>query len=126
VAINTGAGFSYTSGAGWVAGWTPLVMDVNADGKADLFLYNKVTGLWFELEGNGAGQFTTVGQGAWTPGWEISPTDFNDDGRADLVLYKPGTGEWFQAWNFNTGGFTYFGAQWQAGLNVIGFAPIKW
>ena len=126
VAINTGEGFSYTSGAGWVAGWTPLVMDLNADGKADLFLYNKTNGLWFELEGNGAGQFTTVGQGAWTPGWDISPTDFNDDGRADLVLYKPGTGEWFQAWNYNTGVFTYFGAQWQAGLNVIGFAPIKW
>ena len=124
VAMNTGAGFTYTNGSGWVAGWTPLVLDLNADGKADLFLYNKVTGLWFELEGNGSGQFATVGQGAWTAGWDISPTDFNDDGRADLVLYKPGTGEWFQAWNYNNGGFTYFGALWQAGLNVIGYAPI--
>ena len=118
VAMNTGGGFSYTHEAGWVEGWAPTVADLNADGFSDLFLYNKTTGEWFELEGNGAGQFTTVGQGAWIPGWDLHPTDFNGDGRLDLLLYQAATGEWFQAWNFAAGGFTYFGGQWQAGLSI--------
>ena len=115
----TGTGFTYANGSGWMAGWTPTVADLNADGKSDLFLYSKETGLWFEMQGTGTGQFTAVGQGAWTPDWEILPTDFNDNGRADLVLFKPGTGEWFQSWNHTTGTFSYVGGQWQAGLTIV-------
>ena len=91
---------------------------MNADGLADLFLYNKANGKWFELQGDGAGQFATVSQGTWTPGWDLYPTDFDGDGRADLMLYKSGTGEWFQAVHATIGTFTYVGGQWQAGLNL--------
>jgi hypothetical protein len=101
------------------------VADLNGDEASDLFLYNKSTGKWFELQSNGQGQFTSVGEGSWTPGWDVQATDFNDDGRADLLLYKSATGEWFQAWNHSNGAFTYFGGQWQAGLNVVVSPPIK-
>jgi hypothetical protein len=101
------------------------VADLNADGLADLFLYNRATGTWFELQGNGTGQFSVVSQGLWTPGWDIYPTDFNGDGRADLLLYRPGTGEWFQALNSAIGAFTYVGGQWQGGLSVSVVPPIR-
>jgi len=60
------------------------------DGKADLFLYNRVTGVWLVMLSDGAGSFQYPFQrgGQWDPGWQIHPADFNNDGRSDLLLYR--------------------------------------
>ncbi|MEO6221854.1 MAG: FG-GAP-like repeat-containing protein [Vicinamibacterales bacterium] len=125
VSITTDVGFTYVNGAGWAAGWTPWVVDLNADGRADLFLYNETSGRWFELTGNGAGLFTSVGEGFWSPGWKLYPTDLNGDGRADIMLYDSPSGVWYSALNLTLGSFSYSSGFWNSGLQVVVRPPIR-
>ena len=111
--------------AGWAAGWTPWVVDLNADGLSDLFLYNEDSGRWFQLEGDGAGLFSSTAEGFWSPGWDLYPTDFNADGRADILLYDPANGFWYQALNVATGTFTYGSGIWSPGLQVVVRPPVR-
>ena len=80
-------------------------MDLDANGRTDLFMHNIATGQWFEWLSTGAGAFSVGGNGFWSLGWNLSSTDFNDDGRGDLLLYNATTGVWFQARNLTLGTF---------------------
>jgi hypothetical protein len=122
VAITAWFGFTYTRG-GWTPGFAPTVMDLDANNRADLFLYDRNTGQWFEHLSDGLGHFVNVGSGGWNPGWDLYPTDFNNDLRADLLLYNPVTGQYFQAWNFGLGGFMYFSGFWNTGLTIVTGRP---
>jgi hypothetical protein len=83
VALNTGAGYTYTSDRA-ASGWTPVVVDFNAD-SFDLFLYNKTNGKWFELQGNGAGQFSVWAAERGLPDGCVSD-GLHGDSRSDLLL----------------------------------------
>jgi hypothetical protein len=102
-----------------------LPMDLNADGKDDLFLHDPATGVWFQMIGDGAGNFTNAGGQIWSLGWNLYPSDFNGDGRADLLLYDPTTGAWYQARNLVNGSFTYTSGMWSPGLTIITRTPVR-
>jgi hypothetical protein len=78
------------------SGWTPLgARDVNGDGCADVFWYNRNTGsivAWFI---NGSARLAQVSYLAVPPtsGWvPAGLADFNGDGRTDLLWYNAYTG----------------------------------
>ena len=125
VAFNNRAGYNYVRGWGWAAGWTPAVADFNADGKDDLFLHNSSTGAWFQMIGDGAGNFTAFSGQSWPPGLSVYPGDFNGDGRADLLLYNTTTGVWYQARNLGNGAFFYTSGTWVPGLTVVTRGPLR-
>ena len=95
-------GFDYVGGPQWSPGWSVAAGDLNGDSRADLFLYNPVTGWWVEAFSDGVGGFTFSPVGIWDPGWTVGVTDFNDDGRGDIILSRP-DGTWVQATNTGIG-----------------------
>jgi alpha-tubulin suppressor-like RCC1 family protein len=124
VAMTTGSGFSYTPGQ-WSTGGTPSVVDLDGNGMSDVFLYDRTSGAWVELLGNGLGGFSQAGGGYWMPGWDLYPADFNGDSRTDWLLYNPTNGQYWQAWNLSNGSFSYFGGTWLSGLTIIAGPPIR-
>ncbi len=82
--------------------------DFDADGRADLFLVEPQSGLWFGALG-GRGDSSYV-PGQWSVAGEPIAADLNGDGRSDLFVYDASTGEWLQAMNMPNGRFiTYNG-----------------
>jgi glucose/arabinose dehydrogenase len=90
-------------------------VDLNGDGRSDVFTYGAATGVWRSELSGVAGPAGAV-QGLWAPQWTIRPADFNADGLTDLLLYNSTTGQWFKATRTPSGGFTYYTAVWPAGL----------
>ena len=102
----------------WSAGWQVSAGDFDADGMADVFVYNPVSGFWYVCRSDGAGGFTPVG-GQWDPGWEVHVTDFNGDAQADVLVYNPATGRYYQCVTTGLGTFAYTAGQWDAGWTLI-------
>jgi hypothetical protein len=106
-------------GGTWSPGWSVAVLELNGDGRADVFLYDAVSGAWYRgvSSGDGTGDFSFVG-GTWSPGWQIHPVRLNADGVTDLWLYNVTTGEWFRAVNDGGDGFTFAAGTWSPGWQV--------
>lgn len=109
---------SYSSGF-FSTGYSPHLVDLDADGLTDLLMHNPSTGRWFEFTSIGAGAFTPAGGGQWSLGWGVFPTDFNTDGRGDVLLYNQTTGQWFEALNATLGAFNYSSGTWSPGLQIV-------
>ena len=92
--------------------------DLDANGSADVFLYNRTTGQWSQAIHRGGGDFVYYSS-VWSPEWQVSITDFNADGRSDLLLYNGSTGVWFQCLNASLGAFSYTRGAWKPGLAVV-------
>ena len=73
-----------------------LGLDVQAadfdDQRADLFLYDPLSGAWFQLVNTGAGFVATAG--TTIPEADVRLGDFDGDGSDDVLLYQPSTGDW--------------------------------
>jgi len=90
--------------------------DFDADGRADLFLVEPQSGLWFgALRGRGDSSFVP---GQWSVAGEPIAADLNGDGRSDLFVYDAGTGEWLQAMNMSGGRFTTYKGAWRPGYRI--------
>ena len=92
-------------------------VDLNNDGRGDVFTYHPVSGKWAidtTAASGSAGRF----EGLWAPGWSIYPGDFNGDGLTDLFLYNKVNGQWFKATRTPAGGFLYFTLTWAPGWDV--------
>ena len=96
----------------WAPDWTPFIVDLNGDGRSDVFLYDAGNGVWYRAvsTGDGTGGFDyTVGP--WAPGWQVQAADFDGDGRSDLFLYSPTSGVFYKV--VNTGStFVYSSGVW--------------
>ncbi len=126
VSANTGAS---RSGTITIAGRTFTVaqrgfsvgVDLNGDGRGDVFRYNPVTGAWGKEVGSGNGWFSGS-IGTWDVGWSVYAADFNLDTLADLFLYNLTTGAWVKAYGSVAGGYTYpASGMWSRGWNVYVF-----
>lgn len=124
-AVNDGAGgfSSVSSGPGgsgqpphWGAGLVPTVVDLNGDGRSDLFTYHKETGAWAWCEVvAGQADFNCAATSQWSAGWEVFAARLNSDDREDLLLYNRFTGTWFRNLNTATGSFAGYSGTWAAG-----------
>lgn len=96
-------------------------IDLNGDGRADTFLYNRVTGNWvINLFSRVISRADKRDQtGTWSAGWDLTPADFNDDGITDFLLFNPTTGQWFKAISDGMGDFRYFTSTWSPGWTVL-------
>jgi len=67
--------------------------DFDHDGKADIGIYRRTTGLWAIIQSGGGSK--VVGWG--DPGsLDVPvPADYDGDGKADIAVYRKTTGEWF-------------------------------
>jgi hypothetical protein len=44
---NSNTGFTYVSG-GWRPGWATTIVDLNGDGRSDVFLFDPLTREWYQ------------------------------------------------------------------------------
>jgi YVTN family beta-propeller protein len=67
--------------------------DFDDDGKADIGIYRRTTGLWAIIQSGGGSK--VVGWG--DPGsLDVPvPADYDGDGKADVAVYRKTTGDWF-------------------------------
>jgi subtilisin-like proprotein convertase family protein len=117
-AINPG-GTTYAEGSA-SAYWSfttktlrKTLVDLNGDGRGDVFTYNEQSGAWARQVSQANGGFSTT-DGSWSPGWKVTPVHFNTDALTDFFLFNPESGQWFKM--LNTGsGFTSqaMGSWWQ-------------
>lgn len=106
-------GLSGNSGTAYVAnvGWT--VGDFNGDGRADILVRYKGTGLfWLSRNSTAApgqtptffgGSNPTIGGSsyAYYDSDRLMAMDANGDGRDDIVVRRPSTGQWWTSLNVN-------------------------
>jgi len=95
-------------------------VDLNGDGRGDVFLYNKATGeRRFELA-NGLPSGFTESSGSWDAGWQVYAVNLNRDQFTDFFLYDPARGLWVQALNHGGDGtFTYTLGNWDRSWTVV-------
>ena len=117
-AVN-GGGTTYANGAA-TAFWSfktrekSTIVDLNGDGKGDVFTYNPSSGAWARQVSNGNGGFTTT-TGSWSPGWTVAPANFNTDALTDFFLVNAQSGQWFKMLNSGTGFTTQASGGWWPG-----------
>ena len=94
------------------------LIDLNADGSGDVFLYSKATGARrFEVTTSGG---FSESSGAWDPGWQVYPASLNADGYTDFFLYDPQRGFWIQSVNHGGDGtFTNTLGNWDNSWTVV-------
>jgi len=82
------------SGSVWPRNLSAFPADFDADGAADLLLFDRATGAWTRATSDGVGVTITETPGAWPAGnWQVVPGDFDGDGRSsDFLLYDQETG----------------------------------
>ncbi len=100
-----------------VPGWTVQRADFNGDGTTDLFLYNRVTGVWLKAVDNREGTYSFYGY-QWAPGWTPFVADMDGDGRSDVFIYNKTNGQWFRCLTTGSGDFSYTPGVWAAGWTV--------
>jgi hypothetical protein len=97
-------GFRYVPGQFSVAG-EPMALKLDADGRADVFVYDSYNGAWLLGTAQSDGTFLTS-TGGWAVGLEVTSGDFDANGFDDVFAHHP-NGTWFQALSDGLGGFNY-------------------
>ena len=81
------------------------LMDINADGKGDVFTYNPSSGDWKRATTANNGTFNEA-NGSWDPSWIVTPAKFNNDNNSDVLLFNSTSGQWFRMLNNGGTGWT--------------------
>ncbi|MBI1875532.1 MAG: VCBS repeat-containing protein [Acidobacteria bacterium] len=103
----------------WAAGRDVRIVDLDGNGRDDVFACDRSTRAWLEAINISHPTFNTF-TGTWSPGWTLFGGDLNGDRVGDLLLYNPDTGVWFQAFPAGGGQFTYVSASWALHWKVVG------
>jgi VCBS repeat protein/FG-GAP repeat protein len=97
----------------WEPGWGVTILDLNGDGRSDVFLYDPTNGIWHSaLMGAPADDFAYV-SGLWGRGWSVYRARLNSDAFDDLFLYNangaadPNSGRWYHVLSLGDGNFDY-------------------
>src|SRR5262245_9023786 len=97
---------------------TTRATDRDADGRADITVFNSGTGVWSALQSSGSyatAQSVSLGGSTYTP----VAGDFDGDGKADVVVYHPVTGDWYVL--LSSTGFT---TSLTKNAGGVGWAPV--
>jgi len=87
------------------------VGDFNDDGKTDIGLRRRDTGVWYFAFSDGQGKyyntrnFTWVGDSAGLASFQPLVGDFNGDGKTDIGLRRRDTGVWYFAFSDGQGNY---------------------
>jgi hypothetical protein len=124
--------FTWAGDSAGLASFQPIVGDFNGDGKTDIGLRRRDTGVWYFAFSDGQGNyfntrnFTWAGDSAGLASFQPIVGDFNGDGKTDIGLRRRDTGVWYfaffdgQSSYFNTRNFTWAGDS----SSSIAFQPI--
>jgi hypothetical protein len=82
--------------------------DVDGDGRADVSIWRRDSGIWYVLSSNSPGSYITFH-------WGISSDtpvsgDYDGDGKADIAVWRPVSGTWYLLPSGNSG--SYLARQW--------------
>jgi hypothetical protein len=89
------------------------IIDLNADGRDDVFFYREETGEWSAAVSR-AGGFT-VRKGRWSTGWVVLPARLNTDAIKDYFQFNGESGEWVLMVSDGQSGFTQTAGQIEGG-----------
>lgn len=103
-ALGEVGGFRYVPGQFSVPG-EPLALKLDADGRADVFVYDAFTGVWLLGTTQSDGTLLTSTSG-WGNSLDVTSGDFDGNGFDDVFAHYPG-GVWLQALSDGLGGFNY-------------------
>jgi len=95
-------------------GASSALVDLNGDGKGDVFTYKRTTGQWVRAVTQPGGGFAET-SGVWAPGWSLLPATFDGDALTDLFLFNNATGQWAKMLNDGTGFTEQATGTWWAG-----------
>ena len=105
---ETLSNFGPITGVAFVPSGSPVVDDVDGDGKTDLAIFRPSTGTWWVKESSA--NYTTYRTQTWGISTDIPVDgDFDGDGKTDLAVYRPDTGTWWIV--YSSTNYTTFHAQ---------------
>jgi VCBS repeat protein len=94
------------------------LMDVDADGKAEIAVFRPSSGYWLGLLSST--NFTSYGMLQWgTPGDVPVPGDYDGDSRTDVAVYRPSAGLWLISRSS-----TRFTSSWTIGWGLSTDIPV--
>jgi len=95
----------------------PYAADFNADGRADVFVYDAASGQW-TMAFSGSDGTPSMTHGTWTSGWQPVVARLNNDNAADLVLWHAESGAWVHSFRDASQFFVYRTGTWAPGGRV--------
>lgn len=102
-ASNFAHNFYWPSGSNY----QPIVGDFNDDGRTDIGVRDKNSGIWYFAFSNGNGTYSNTRNFNWPSPSTFIPLvgDFNDDGLTDIALWDPNSGTFYFAFSDGNGGY---------------------
>ncbi len=112
------SGTGRTSASAWQRHWEAYPANLDGDGRTDLLIFDRASGVLRQSLNRGRATFRTIGETAWGTQWQVHVGDFNGDRLDDVLLTDPVTALWQLGLNDRRGAFSFSAGSWPTAATV--------